>query len=85
MESKWYRNRSFWELVERAGNPSIPAPGETSDHPLSNGETLHLIAYENHCIAATTPADGGRGGWHLRQDYPLQQASGPVQQELFAA
>lgn len=80
---KWYRNRSFWELVERAGNPPIPAPGEKSEHPLSNGEKLHLLAYDNHCIAATTPADGGRGGAHWRQEYPLHQTSTPCQKDLF--
>lgn len=83
MERKWYRNRWFWELVEQAGNPVIPAPGETSDHPLNNGEVLHLIAYEDHCIATTTGE--GRGGSHFRQEYPLHQPSGTVQRELFVA
>lgn len=82
MERKWYRNRWFWELVEQAGSPSIPAPGESSSHPLSNGETLHLMAYQDHCIATTT--GNGRGGAHFRQEYPLR-ASITTQQELFAA
>lgn len=83
MQRKWFRNSWFWDLVEQAGSPSIPKPGLTSEHSLPCGAVLHLIAYDDHCIAAMTRDERAVG--HFRQEYPLQQATGPVQQEMFAA